>query len=164
MTDSGIGADLLAPAVAERRAFAAKLTFFVTTIGSCVWFLIASLIASYAVMPDMPLGLVIFFLLSLPCSVPLAGVAVILGRCVSLFRYSRILSAITLAGSVSWLLCFTIETRVTMGLAWQNEEFTGIDHTEYVYTLFGLPPLMFGACLFSFIASSVHQRTNEIGV
>lgn len=66
-----------------------------------------------------------------------------------------------LVGSVLWLRQFTIETRVTSELARESEEFTGIDDTTYVFTLFGLPPLVFGACLFSFIASSVPQRTNK---
>jgi ABC-type molybdate transport system permease subunit len=149
--------------LADRRSQAVWVTFLVTTVSSCIWFMAATFIAYYAVIPDQGFPLLIFFLLSLPCSVPLAGVAVILGRCVSLFRYSRILSTTILVGSVLWLLQFTIETRMTSELAWESEEFTGIDDTSYVFTLFGLPPLVFGSCLFAFMASSVSRRTNKNG-
>ena len=66
-----------------------------------------------------------------------------------------------LVDSVLWLLRFTIETRATMDLAWENEEFTGIDHTEYVYTLFGLPPLAFGILLFCNIATHELRQIPE---
>ncbi len=135
--------------IAELHAAAAQLTFVVTTGASCAWSVIATGIANYAVQPDMPFGLGLFFLLSLPCSVPLAWVAVILGRCVSLLRYARILSLLIFTGCVLWLICDTRETKLVTNLAWESGVFIE-DPAHYVFTLFGLPPLVFGMFLFCF--------------
>lgn len=152
-----------AHSVAVRRSHAAWVTFLVTTFGSCIWFVVATFIADYAVQPDMPFGLLIFFLFSLPCSVPLAGVAVILGRCVSLFRYSRILSGVILVGSVLWLLCLSSEAKAMSDRAWETDGVYESDPALYVFMLFGLPPLTFGSFLFCFVANRELRRIPEEG-
>ena len=152
-----------AHSIAVRRSHAAWVTFVVTTVGSCIWFVVATFIADYAVQPDMPFGLLIFFLFSLPCSVPLAGVAVILGRSVSLFRYSRILSGMILVGSVLWLLRLSSEAKAMSDRAWETDGIYEADPALYVFILFGLPPLTFGSFLFCFVANRELRRIPEEG-
>ena len=87
----------------------------------------------------------------------------IIGRWVSLFSYSRILSGMILVGSVLWLLRLSSETKAMSDRAWETDSVYESDPALYVFMLFGLPPLTFGSFLFCFVANRELRRIPEEG-